>query len=133
IAGQAALVTGGARGLGAATARSLSGAGARVFVLDRRQPDAAERFDERISFLAGDVTDLDSMTRAVDTIAQETGGLDIVDANAAGAPGSSAREGGPASREFAVSSPPRWTPSCRATRPCRTSSDASTHARARIS
>lgn len=82
IVGQVALVTGGARGLGAATARSLSAAGARVFVLDRQQPDAAERFDERISFLAGDVTDPDSMTRAVHTIVQETGGLDIVVANA---------------------------------------------------
>ena len=82
IAGKVALVTGGARGLGAATARSLSASGARVFVLDRQQPDPVERFDDGVGFLPGDVTDLDSMTRAVGTIVQETGGLDIVVANA---------------------------------------------------
>jgi NAD(P)-dependent dehydrogenase (short-subunit alcohol dehydrogenase family) len=34
ITGQAAIVTGGASGLGAATARALAAAGARVAVLD---------------------------------------------------------------------------------------------------
>jgi NAD(P)-dependent dehydrogenase (short-subunit alcohol dehydrogenase family) len=82
IAGKVALVTGGARGLGAATARSLSAAGARVFVLDRHQPDPAELFDERVTFLAGDVTDLDAMTGAVEAILTEAGHLDIVIANA---------------------------------------------------
>ena len=82
IAGKVALVTGGARGLGAATARTLSAAGARVYVLDRHHPDPAERFDERVTFLAGDVTDLDSMTKAVETIGREAGRLDIVIANA---------------------------------------------------
>ena len=82
ITGKVALVTGGARGLGAATARSLSAAGARVYVLDRHHPDLSERFDERITFLAGDVTDLDSMTQAVETIGREAGRLDIVIANA---------------------------------------------------
>ena len=82
IAGKVALVTGGARGLGAATARSLCAAGARVFVLDRQHPDPAERFDERVSFLIGDVTDLDSMGQAVETIGREAGRLDIVIANA---------------------------------------------------
>jgi NAD(P)-dependent dehydrogenase (short-subunit alcohol dehydrogenase family) len=82
IAGQVALVTGGARGLGAATARSLSAAGARVFVLDRHRPDPAEHFDEQVTFLVGDVTDLDAMTDAVQTIGREAGRLDIVIANA---------------------------------------------------
>jgi NAD(P)-dependent dehydrogenase (short-subunit alcohol dehydrogenase family) len=82
IAGKVALVTGGARGLGAATARSLSAAGARVFVLDRHHPEPDEPFDDRVSFLVGDVTDLDSMTEAVETIGREAGRLDIVIANA---------------------------------------------------
>ena len=53
IAGKVALVTGGARGLGAATARSLSAAGARVFVLDLHRPDAAELFDEQVTRWSG--------------------------------------------------------------------------------
>src|SRR3954452_11034895 len=82
IAGKVALVTGGARGLGAATARSLSAAGARVFVLDRHQPDPAEVLGEQTTVLIGDVTDLDSMTSAVATIRGQVGHLDIVIANA---------------------------------------------------
>ena len=42
IAGQAAIVTGGASGLGAATARMLSEAGAKVAILDLNQAAAAE-------------------------------------------------------------------------------------------
>jgi NAD(P)-dependent dehydrogenase (short-subunit alcohol dehydrogenase family) len=82
IAGKVALVTGGARGLGAATARSLSAAGARVFVLDRHHPEPTELFDDQVSFLVGDVTDQASMTGAVETVVRETGRLDIVVANA---------------------------------------------------
>lgn len=82
IAGKVALVTGGARGLGAATARALTAAGARVFVLDQHHPDPAEHFDDRVTFLVGDVTDLDSLTKAVETISREAGRLDIVIANA---------------------------------------------------
>ena len=43
IAGQAALVTGGASGLGAATARELARRGAKVAVLDRNAEGAAGR------------------------------------------------------------------------------------------
>jgi NAD(P)-dependent dehydrogenase (short-subunit alcohol dehydrogenase family) len=82
MVGKVALVTGGARGLGAATARSLSAAGARVFVLDQHHPEGGEPFDNKVSFLVGDVTDLDAMTRAVETIAREAGRLDIAIANA---------------------------------------------------
>jgi NAD(P)-dependent dehydrogenase (short-subunit alcohol dehydrogenase family) len=48
IAGQVAFVTGGARGLGAATPQSLRAAGARVFVLDLHHPDPGELFDDQI-------------------------------------------------------------------------------------
>jgi NAD(P)-dependent dehydrogenase (short-subunit alcohol dehydrogenase family) len=82
MVGKVALVTGGARGLGAATARSLSAAGARMFVLDQHHPDAGELFDNKVSFLVGDVTDLDAMTSAVETVAREAGRLDVVIANA---------------------------------------------------
>ncbi|MET7728323.1 SDR family NAD(P)-dependent oxidoreductase [Streptomyces mirabilis] len=82
IAGKVALVTGGGRGLGAATARSLTGAGARVFVIDLHRPAAGEAIDERVTYLVGDVTDLGDMTRAVETVVRGAGRLDIVIANA---------------------------------------------------
>ena len=46
IKGQAAIVTGGASGLGAATARALAAAGAKVAVLDVNEKAAAEVADE---------------------------------------------------------------------------------------
>lgn len=82
IAGKVALVTGGGRGLGAATARSLTAAGARVFVVDLHGPAAGAAADDRVTFLRGDVTDLGDMTRAVETVVRDTGRLDIVIANA---------------------------------------------------
>ncbi|MDH6436385.1 NAD(P)-dependent dehydrogenase (short-subunit alcohol dehydrogenase family) [Streptomyces sp. SAI-144] len=82
IAGKVALVTGGGRGLGAATARSLTAAGARVFVIDLHRPAAGEAIDERVTYLVGDVTDLGDMTRAVETVVRDAGRLDIVIANA---------------------------------------------------
>ena len=42
IKGQAAIVTGGASGLGAATARALAAAGAKVAILDVNEKAAAE-------------------------------------------------------------------------------------------
>ncbi|WP_329237546.1 SDR family NAD(P)-dependent oxidoreductase [Streptomyces canus] len=82
IAGKVALVTGGGRGLGAATVRSLTAAGARVFVIDLHRPAAGEAIDERVTYLTGDVTDLGDMTRAAETVVRDAGRLDIVVANA---------------------------------------------------
>jgi NAD(P)-dependent dehydrogenase (short-subunit alcohol dehydrogenase family) len=50
VAGKVALVTGGGRGLGAATARALTAAGARVFVVDPHRPAAGEVIDEGVTF-----------------------------------------------------------------------------------
>lgn len=49
IAGSVALVTGGARELGAATARRLADEGARVFVAGHHKPSVGRAADERIS------------------------------------------------------------------------------------
>lgn len=76
--GLAALVTGGASGIGLATALELSSRGARVAVLDR---DLTELPSPLKGFEA-DVRDRTSVVRAVDAAAQELGGLDVVVNNA---------------------------------------------------
>jgi NAD(P)-dependent dehydrogenase (short-subunit alcohol dehydrogenase family) len=73
IADTVAIVTGGASGLGAATARALADRGARVFGIDlpgavrKAQADAPPG----ISYLAADVTDPEQVRAAVDTVAQD--------------------------------------------------------------
>lgn len=65
----AAIVTGGASGLGAATAAALAARGARVFVLDLAQAiEGAERHDA-VRYVATDVTDPASVQVAVDRAA----------------------------------------------------------------
>ncbi|AZZ52572.1 SDR family NAD(P)-dependent oxidoreductase [Rathayibacter festucae] len=65
VEGCAALVSGGASGLGAATARALAEAGARVVVLDL--PAALDSADlpESVLRISGDVLDADAVQRAV--------------------------------------------------------------------
>jgi NAD(P)-dependent dehydrogenase (short-subunit alcohol dehydrogenase family) len=68
IAGASAIVTGGASGLGAATAKALSQRGARVVILDR-QEDAGRRVAAELggAFALADVSDEDQVQAAVDT------------------------------------------------------------------
>ena len=63
----AAIVTGGASGLGAATARALAARGARVFALDQQVDDAPEV--DGVSYVAADVTDVEQVRAAVDRAA----------------------------------------------------------------
>ena len=69
IEGQSALVTGGASGLGAATARELARRGARVAVLDRNG-DGAQAVAAEFGGLglACDITSTESVGRALDAI-----------------------------------------------------------------
>lgn len=78
FAGLVALVTGGASGIGAATARLLQERGARVAVLDR----TVESAPEGVLALRCDVTDAGGVDQAVTTAADRLGGLDIVVNNA---------------------------------------------------
>ncbi|MDQ8703958.1 3-hydroxyacyl-CoA dehydrogenase [Streptomyces sp. LHD-70] len=73
--GVSALVTGGASGLGLATARELLASGAHVVLFDlpsSEGPSVAKELGERAEFVAGDVTDEQDVTRAVDAaVAQD--------------------------------------------------------------
>jgi meso-butanediol dehydrogenase/(S,S)-butanediol dehydrogenase/diacetyl reductase len=79
FSGKIAVVTGGANGIGAATARVLSRGGARVAIFDLERTDpAAAGAPQGIGGFAVDVTDRASLERAFD----QTGPPDIVIANA---------------------------------------------------
>jgi len=72
------LVTGGSSGLGAAVARELAAAGARILILDvePRAGDAmAAELGASARFVAGDVTSEDDARRAVEAAVQGLGGL----------------------------------------------------------
>jgi rhamnose utilization protein RhaD (predicted bifunctional aldolase and dehydrogenase)/NAD(P)-dependent dehydrogenase (short-subunit alcohol dehydrogenase family) len=83
---QIAAVTGGASGIGAATARALAGAGAVVVVLDRDEVAATELAGAIGGLAIGcDVTDAASVKAAFQRIAEEFGGLDLLVSNAGAA------------------------------------------------
>jgi NAD(P)-dependent dehydrogenase (short-subunit alcohol dehydrogenase family) len=89
IAGSSALVTGGASGLGEATARRLAGLGARVTIFDMnadRGTELAASLGGDTQFVAGDVTSESDTARAIET-AGAGGPLRIVVACAGGARG----------------------------------------------
>ena len=76
LQGKTALVTGGARGIGAATAALFAQAGARVAVLDL-DPGAGEGLR-----IACDLTDEAALERAFARVVRELGGLDVLVNNA---------------------------------------------------
>jgi 3-oxoacyl-[acyl-carrier protein] reductase len=88
LEGRVALVTGAARGIGAATALALAEAGARVALVDRdsegieRTADAIGRAGSDALAIPADVTDAPAMERAVDTVVAEWGRLDVLVNNA---------------------------------------------------
>jgi 3-oxoacyl-[acyl-carrier protein] reductase len=88
LEGRVALVTGAARGIGAATALALAEAGARVALVDR-DGDGVERTAEAIGragsdalAITADVTDAPAIERAVDAVVAEWGRLDVLVNNA---------------------------------------------------
>lgn len=83
LSGRAALVTGGASGIGAAAVERLVAAGASVAVVDR-DADAADAIAQRHDGLAipGDVTDPATLPAAVAATEERFGRLDVVLLNA---------------------------------------------------
>lgn len=79
LQGRHALVTGGARGIGAAIARRLADEGMRVAVLDIAPLEAP---DPEIRFESADVTEPDQLERAVAAITDEFRALDVLVNNA---------------------------------------------------
>ncbi|HUA94514.1 MAG TPA: SDR family NAD(P)-dependent oxidoreductase [Acidimicrobiales bacterium] len=72
IKGSSAIITGGASGLGEATARALAAEGVRVTVFDKNEERGKEVVDEiggGANFVGGDVTAPDDCQRAVDQAA----------------------------------------------------------------
>src|SRR5262245_5314219 len=76
-----AIVTGGASGLGRATAARLIAAGGRVTLLDLpRSPgaDVVRDFGERAAFLPADVTSADAVAEAVEAARARFGGVNVL-------------------------------------------------------
>jgi glucose 1-dehydrogenase len=80
LAGKSAVVTGAARGIGAAIAREFAREGARVAIFDLSPPQISE---PGMLQIIGDVSDRDSVERMVERVIDEFGSLDILVNNAA--------------------------------------------------
>lgn len=85
LAGRTVLVTGAARGIGAASARRMHELGASVALVGL-EPELLEReaaaLGERAAAFEADVTDTAALERAVDAAAERFGGIDVGIANA---------------------------------------------------
>jgi 3-oxoacyl-[acyl-carrier protein] reductase len=84
LAGKRAVVTGGASGIGLATARRLAAEGARVTVFDlsRAALDQLRATDPQLACVEVDVSQPDQVQRAYAAVDADLGGIDILIANA---------------------------------------------------
>jgi NADP-dependent 3-hydroxy acid dehydrogenase YdfG len=89
LAGRVAVVTGATSGIGAATARRLTGDGAAVAIIGRREErlrDLAAQLEDaseaEVVRVAADVSDRDAVERAAEAIRGRLGRVDLVVANA---------------------------------------------------
>jgi NAD(P)-dependent dehydrogenase (short-subunit alcohol dehydrogenase family) len=83
--GKIALITGGTRGIGLATAKQFVNEGAYVFITGRREQElaaAVKGIGRNVSGVKGDVSNLADLDRLFGQIGKEKGKLDVVFANA---------------------------------------------------
>ena len=81
ISNKVALITGGASGLGLATAEALVGSGSKVMLLDLNEDNAkaaVEKLGSDTSYVIANVTDESSVQSAIDKTVEEFGSLHIV-------------------------------------------------------
>jgi 3-oxoacyl-[acyl-carrier protein] reductase len=85
LTGKVALVTGGRRGIGAATARALAAEGCDIAIVDRDTDAqaaevgrAVEALGRRAVLIGADVRDVDAAERTVADVARRLGRLDIL-------------------------------------------------------
>jgi NAD(P)-dependent dehydrogenase (short-subunit alcohol dehydrogenase family) len=89
LAGQTVLITGAARGIGAALARKAAARGARVALVGlepERLAAVADELGPQHLWVEADVTDAEALRAAVQRTVDTFGGLDVVVANAGIAP-----------------------------------------------
>ena len=83
LTGKVVVITGGGRGIGAATARLLVGEGARVVIADLDEGLAKETADALgATALRLDVTDHEAFTAVLDQVEREVGPIDVLVNNA---------------------------------------------------
>jgi rhamnose utilization protein RhaD (predicted bifunctional aldolase and dehydrogenase)/NAD(P)-dependent dehydrogenase (short-subunit alcohol dehydrogenase family) len=99
LAGQIALITGAASGIGLATATHFLALGAHVVMVDRDQPGLEvacaglqRRFGDSVQSHVADLTDPAQARHAIEAAALAFGGLDIVVSNAGTAPSGALHE-----------------------------------------
>ncbi|MFB4303100.1 glucose 1-dehydrogenase [Actinomadura sp. NTSP31] len=92
VDGKIALISGGARGIGAASARALVAEGAKVVlgdILDEEGKAVADELGDAARYVHLDVTSPEDWTAAVETTLREFGGLNVLFNNAGIANGAS--------------------------------------------
>ncbi len=105
ITGQVVLVTGAARGIGAAAAKQLAARGAKLALVGLEPDELAQVAAEcgpDAAWFEADVTDTSAIEAAVAGTVERFGGIDVVIANAGIATGGSVRDIDPAAWERVV-------------------------------
>ena len=85
LEGKVAVITGGSSGIGLATAKRFTSAGAHVYITGRRQSELDEAVTEigdNAIGVQGDVSNLADLDRLYDTVKGQKGRIDILFANA---------------------------------------------------